>query len=138
MLVKQTPDDITGQEIERLLGELSVLSGQEAAARPVLELLIGAILTRTSVEPEGEDLNLCVTGLLPATTAPVPPGAVVAAALDAHERAECELLWHADLGRHILVRKIALRLFTDARSVMDAILDTADLAQRCLDRIDAA
>lgn len=136
MLNNETPEDITGQEIKRLLRDLAGLTGEEAALRPVLELLIGAILTRTSVEPEGEDLYLCVTGLLPPGL-PQSAAAAALAMLDEEELAHCELLWHADLGRHILVRKIALRHFSDERSVMDAVLDTADLARRCLDALDA-
>lgn len=132
------PDEITGQEIKQLLCDLMALSGQEGAARPALELQLGDILTRTSVEPEGEDLYLCVTGLLPPGAPQAFPVALLRAALDEEERAGCELLWHADHGRCILVRKIALRTFTDERSVMDAILDTADLAQRCFVEAGAA
>ena len=126
-----TPDDITGQEIKQLLCELMALAGQEASARPALELLIGDILTQTSVEPEGKDLYLCVTGLLPPCGTHGAPAAVLAATLDEAERAGFELLWHADRGRYIVVRRIPLCRFTDERSVMDEILDTADLAQRC-------
>lgn len=136
MLQDDTPEDITGQEIKRLLGDLAGMSGQAPAPRPALELLIGDILTRTSVEPEGADLYLCVTGLLPPGLAQAPVS-VILATLDEAEQPECELLWHADLGRHILVRRIALRHFTDERSVMDAILDTADMARRCLDAFEA-
>lgn len=126
-----TPDDITGQEIKQLLFDLMALSGQEAAARPALELLIGDILTRTSVEPEGQDLYLCVTGLLPPCRTHTAPAAVLASALDEAERVGVDLLWHADRGRYIVVRRIALRRLADERAVMDGILDTADMAQRC-------
>lgn len=125
------PDDITGQEIKHLLLDLMNLSGQEVAARPALELLIGDILTRTSVEPAGLDLYLCVTGLLPPGEPGLPPSAVLPATLADNERADFELLWHADHGRYIVVRKIPLRSLTDERSVMDEILNTADLALRC-------
>lgn len=135
ILEDYAPDDITGQEIKQLLLDLMNLSGQEAAARPALELLIGDILTRTSVEPAGLDLYLCVTGLLPASGAGLPPSAVLPSALADGERAGFELLWHADFGRYIVVRKIALRALTDERSVLDEILNTADLAQRCLQEI---
>lgn len=135
-------DELTGQEIKRFLGELTTLSGQAPAPRPVLELLLGDIFTSTSIEPEGQDLYLCVTGLLPPGVAPpcttYALAALLAAALDEAERAGCELLWHADQGRCILVRKISLHTLADERSVMDAILDTADLAQRCLVEAGAA
>lgn len=136
MLEDDMPDDITGQEIKQLLCDLMTLSGQEAAARPALELLIGDILTRTSVEPAGQDLYLCVTGLLPPCQVQTSPSAILASTLDQGERSGFELLWHADHGRYIVVRKIALRQLTDERSVMDEILNTADLAQRCALEID--
>ncbi len=95
-----------------------------------MELLIGDILTRTSVEPAGLDLYLCVTGLLPPCECTLPPSA-----LAGRERAGYELLWHADQGRYIVVRRIPLRMLSGERGVMDEILNTADLAQGCLREI---
>lgn len=40
-----------------------------------------------------------------------------------------DCMWHADEGCHIAVRRIALARLGDERSVMDAILETADMAQ---------
>lgn len=134
-LEQDRPDDLTGAQVKQLLAELTTLTGDTVHARPVLELLIGEILTRTSVEPAGQDLYLSVTGLLPPCDALLPPHAVMPAELDEQERRGFELLWHADEGRYIVVRKIALRNLSDERSVMDEILNTADLAQRCQARI---
>jgi len=124
------PDDMTGQGVKDLLADLANLSGQEAAERPALELLIGDILTRTSVEPAGLDLYLCVTGLLPPCEISLPPSALARSERDGYE-----LLWHADYGRYIVVRKIPLRTLEGERGVMDEILNTADLAQGCLREI---
>jgi hypothetical protein len=135
MLEHEMPEDITGQEIKQLLCDLMEMSGQQAGARPALELLIGDILTRTSVEPEGQDLYLCVTGLLPPGKGQPSPAALMTSTLGQNEG--FELLWHADHGRYIVMRKIALTRLSDERSVMDEILDTADLAQRCADKIGA-
>lgn len=137
MLEDEMPNDITGLGIRQLLSELMTLAGQEAAPRPVLELLLGDIVTHTSVEPEGQDLYLCVTGLLPPCRQHSSPAAILASTRAQGERDGFELLWHADHGCYIVVRKIALRHFTDERSVMDEILNTADLAQRCAMEIDA-
>jgi len=133
----ETDVELGGQGIRRLLYDLMALSGQQAGPGAALELLVGEILTRTSVEPEGEDLHLCVTGLLPACAPGASPAAALAAVLDEDGAAGLELLWHADLGRYIAVRRIALRHLSDERSVMDQILDTADLAQRCADQLGA-
>lgn len=129
-LEEDRPDDMTGQGVKDLLADLANLSGQAAAERPALELLIGDILTCTSVEPAGLDLYLCVTGLLPPCECTLPPSA-----LAGRERAGYELLWHADQGRYIVVRRIPLRMLSGERGVMDEILNTADLAQGCLREI---
>ncbi|MCA1325674.1 hypothetical protein [Herbaspirillum sp. alder98] len=128
-------DDISGQEVKQLLLDLMRYSGQQAAARPALELQIGDILTRTSVEPAGIDLYLSVTGLLPPCDAPMTASMAPLAALSDERPDSCDFLWHADEGRYVLVRKIALRSLTDERGVMDEILNTADLATRCFDEI---
>jgi len=136
-LQEDRPDDITSQEVKTLLLHLMHLSGQPATARPALELFIGDILTCTSVEPEGQDLYLCVTALLPSCGAGLPEAPILSMLGDDGDRAGFELLWHADRGCYIVVRKIALRKLTDERSVMDEILNTADLAQRCQRKITA-
>ncbi|WP_296555943.1 hypothetical protein [Pigmentiphaga sp.] len=127
ILEEDRPDTIGGYEVKSLLADLARLSGQQVQARPVLELLIGDILTRASVEPAGLDLYLCVTGLLPPCD-----GGLPLSALADRQQAGFELLWHADHGRYVVVRKIPLRSLTDERSVMDELLNTAELAQGCL------
>lgn len=134
-LDENLPDDITGQEVKGLLQDLMELAGQPAASRPALELEIRDILTCTSVEPEGEDLYLCVTGLLPACRTDLPTAALLGLLGDGVHRAGFELLWDADRGRYIVVRKLPLRELSDERSVMDEILNTADIAQRCLQEL---
>lgn len=121
---QQSPTELTGPQAESLLRELVALAGQEPALDmpPVLELLIGDILTRTSVEATGREPYLCVTGLLP-PCAVAGPGRLDAGA--GHE-----LLWDAERGRHVVVRRIALRGLAGERGVMDQILETADLARR--------
>jgi len=57
----------------------------------------------------------------------------------APERLESvDVLWHADEGRYIVVRRISVRDFCDDRSVMDAILDTADIAANYYAALQAA
>jgi len=127
ILEEDRPDHIGGYEVKNLLADLARLSGEPVGARPVLELLIGDILTRASVEPAGLDLYLCVTGMLPPCDCGLP-----LSALAGRRHADFELLWHADHGRYVVVRKIPLHSLTDERSVMDELLNTAGLAQDCL------
>lgn len=134
-ILQEQQDDISGQEVRQLLLDLMQYCGQERAARPVLELEIGEILTRTSVEPAGIDLYLSVTATLPPCDAPVIASMSAPAALSQTAPGTCDFLWHADEGRYVLVRKIALHTLTDERAVMDEILVTADLAAQCLDEI---
>ncbi|MBP0597326.1 hypothetical protein J8I26_04370 [Herbaspirillum sp. LeCh32-8] len=136
----QHHDDISGQEVKQLLLDLMRHCGQETATRPALELQLGEIVTRTSVEPAGADLYLCVTATLPPADAPAAAAALLSlpAALDKVAAGSCDFLWHADEGRYVLVRKVPLRLLTDERSVMDEILVTADLATECAREIIGA
>jgi len=134
-ILEEQQDDISGQEIKQLLLDLMQYAGQERVARPALELEIGDIVTRTSVEPAGIDLYLCVTATLPPCDAPVTASLAPPAALADTLPGSCDFLWHADEGRYVLVRKISLRALTDERGVMDEILVTADLAAQCFDEI---
>jgi hypothetical protein len=125
-------DPMTGDEVRQLLGELIALADQDGAQRPALELLVGDVLTHTSVEARGRQRYLCVTALLPPGVPQTPGAALPEPASDTEARGDVELMWHADLGRHIVVHNIPLDRLADQRGVMDAILDTADLAQRWL------
>jgi len=135
--VDQQHDDISGQEVKQLLLDLMQYCDQQTAARPALELQIGEIFTRTSVEPAGVDLYLCVTATLPPVGAPATALLTPPAALEAAPINSLDFLWHADEGRYVLVRKVPLRMLTDERSVMDEILATADLAASCAQEIAA-
>lgn len=129
-------DEMSAQEVKHLLLDLISLSGQNAGAYPALELQIGEIVTRTSVEPAGLDLYLAVTGLLPPCAgAPCLPALSEPSTLLGEESLPFDFLWHADHGRYIVVRKIPLHTLSDERAVMDEILDTADIASRCFDAV---
>lgn len=108
-----------------LLKELIELTGQPAGEAPVLELQFGDILTRTVVqEQEGQ---LLIVALLPKSgdsTYLAPPGA----ATTMLSKQQIHYLWDGDEGRHIGVRSVPVKALHDDRSVMDAILDTADQA----------
>jgi hypothetical protein len=106
-----------------LLAELCALCGQQAASPPVLELQIGVIVTRTAVDAAGEGC-LTITARLPASDQEgyAPQGE--------HTRfGDLDCMWHGDEGCHMAVRRVALVRLGDERSVMDAILETADMAQ---------
>lgn len=106
-----------------LLAELCALCGQEAASPPVLELQFGVIVTRTAVDAAGEAC-LTITARLPA------PDHDGYAPQGANTRfGDLDCMWHGDEGCHMAVRRVALARLGDERSVMDAILETADMAQ---------
>lgn len=107
-----------------LLAELCALSGQDAAARPVLELQFGAVVTRTAVEDSPGGARLTISARLPAQR-----GQDYAWRGEGAQFGELDCMWHADEGCHIAVRRIALARLGDERSLMDAILETADMAR---------
>ena len=88
---------------------------------PVLTLQFGEILTATSLMVSGDLPCLSITALLPRYELPGHFSAVVPEA--------SELLWDADEGRYVLVRKIPIALLPDERSVLDAILEASDSAK---------
>lgn len=100
------------------------MSGQDAAAQPNLELQFGAIVTRTAVEESPAGGQLTISARLPALSGPD-----YAWRGEGAQFGELDCLWHADAGCHIAVRRIALARLGDERSLMDAILETADMAQ---------
>ena len=113
-------------QVIRFLRDLIELSGQEAQEVPVLELQLGEILTRTTVQTVDGNY-LLITAYMPKCRR---SHYVSRTNMDASSQAErdMEYLWHADEGRHIGVRKIPLTRLPDERSLMDAILTTADQA----------
>lgn len=110
----------------RLLLDLAALAGQQSAGTPVLELMVGEIITFTSVS--SETACLLVTARLPVAgkSGYLPAGAKLQEQL-ARNGIECR--WHADEGCHVAVRSVPLAALPDERSLMDAILETADAAR---------
>lgn len=109
----------------RLLAQLAELSGQGCAGTPVLELLIGDIVTFTSVASEAR--CLIVTARLPACahSGYMPASAALQERL---RTSHIECRWHADDGCYVALRSVPLAALPDERSLMDAILETADAA----------
>jgi len=116
--------DGSSRAARRLLAELCALSGQDAAPQPILELQFGAVVTRTAVEESPSGARLTISARLPAQC-----GQDYAWRGEGVQFGELDCLWHADEGCHIAVRKIALAGLGSERSLMDAILETADMAQ---------
>ncbi|WP_051293506.1 hypothetical protein [Pseudoduganella violaceinigra] len=119
--------DGSSHAAKALLAELCALSGQVAASPPVLELQFGAVLTHTAVEDGPGGPCLSISARLPAQrgegyAAPAWQGEGI-------RFGGLDCMWHADEGCHIAVRRIALARLGDERSLMDAILETADMAQ---------
>ena len=123
--------DGSAADAMRCLRELAALAGQEGDV-PVLELQLGGILTRTAVHAGGGGWLVITAqatgdGPAPAPDAPA-PDAPPTDAMETGERGELEMLWDADQGGLMAVRRVALRDLPDEHSLMDAILVTADLA----------
>ncbi|WP_252716965.1 hypothetical protein [Herbaspirillum sp. B65] len=122
---RETPTE----RVSRLLRELIGLTGQPDATVATLELQLGEIFTRTLIDPETPDRHLAITALLPRCEQPhylprmfSPPGAPPLPP-------QTDFLWHADQGCYIVVQRIAVAELPDERSIMDAILVTADIAR---------
>lgn len=116
--------DGSSQAANALLAELCALCGQDAASPPVLELQFGVIMTRTAVDAAAAGDWLTISARLPALGQDgyTPQG-------DKSRFDDLDCMWHADEGCHIAVRRVALARLGNERSVMDAILETADMAQ---------
>lgn len=113
-------------QVTRVLRELIELTGEPAQDVPVLELQLGDILTRTTVQA-ADGNYLLITALLPKRRGTA--YAAQASEAVAEQAAQgIEYLWHADEGRHIGVRRVPLAQLADERSLMDAILATSDQA----------
>ncbi|EJL88994.1 hypothetical protein PMI16_02142 [Herbaspirillum sp. CF444] len=144
-LILQSEDhnqpDMSVTAVNRLLQDLIALAGQQVDGPPALELQLGEVFTRSAVERGGVDHYLSVTALLPKCEQPhylpLLHAPLDAAGADAGQAAAVDFLWHADEGRYIVVRKIPIRLLSDERSVMDAILATADIAGQYLEAVRA-
>jgi hypothetical protein len=131
--MEQTDDRDEGAALDgtpaaaaRLLAELAELAGQQHAGTPVLELMVGEIVTFASVAHD--TASLTVTARLPpcGQSGYLPAGVALQNRLG-RDGIECR--WHADEGCYVAVRSVALATLRDERSLMDAILDTADAAR---------
>jgi hypothetical protein len=120
-----TLDGSIGQ-LTRFLRELIEMTGQEAGAVPVLELQFGEILTTTTIQTDDGNC-LLITALLPKCR-PSPYLSQAAASHFLQNADDIHYLWHADEGRYIGLRRIQISGLNDERSVMDAIMATADQA----------
>lgn len=114
------PDCIDGSaaRLRSFLAEMAVLAGGAGAS---LELVVAGLLTVSTPGPCG---GLAVLVQLPrsGTRRPrsAPPG--------------CTLFWHAELGCDLLLRRVPLAALRSEPDVLDAIMDSADLARSLLDR----
>lgn len=114
------------QELVEMMG----LSGSPSSV-PVLELHLGDVSTMTSVSTAGNGPCLSVTALLPRIKqSEFHPLSSVPVTMTAAVASEYEFLWHADEGRYVVIRRIAIYDLIDERHVMDAILETADEAAK--------
>lgn len=96
-------------------------------AEPVLELLLGDILTVSSVTDQAQG-GLAVFACLPRGGAG--EGTIDAALVAGAAAAGCECLWHAERGCVVLARTVPLTALHDEPGVLDAIMATADMAGR--------
>lgn len=118
------PDCIDGSAA-RLRGFLAEMAGLAGGAGASLELVVAGLLTVSTPAPCG---GLAVLVQLPrsGTRRPrlrlctAPPG--------------CTLAWHAELGCDLLLRRVPLAALRSEPDVLDAIMDSADLARALLDR----
>jgi len=119
--------------LSQFLSELVDMAGQSDAAHsaPVLELQFGNILTTTSLSTPHDNACLSITAFLPRQESTNPQLLSFHQTQDSSKNnmlGDWECLWHADEGRHVIVRKIPIAVLVDERSVMDAIADTSDQA----------
>ena len=138
-ILQRDPADTSGvldgstEDLNRFLQDLVEMTGQSEEMHdvPVLELQFGDIATVTSVSTVGIYPCLSVTALLPRQKQSEyrPLSSAPISMPDALLR-QYEFLWHADDGRYVVVRRVAIEDLTDERSVMDAILDTSDQAAK--------
>jgi hypothetical protein len=121
--------DGSAASMHRLLGELVSLAGQadESHTAPVLELQFGDLITRTSIRQRDDvDYVVVVVELPKLDNAALMTGASSASGIFQADEGDAEMLWHAEKGRHVVVRHIPVAVFPDEASVFDAIMDSAD------------
>ena len=130
------PDDdgVLDGSIESLYGFLAEMSelvgaGCGTGEDPVLVLQLGVIQIVTSVWTGSEMPGLSITALLPRR--------VVRGPASATAPADCEVLWDADEGRYVQIRRILAASLPTEASVFDAILEMADQAAAWLASLDA-
>lgn len=128
--LQQAPSNADGTldgsvaQVTRFLRELIGMTGQEIEAVPVLELQLGEILTRTTIQTADRSY-LLITAIMPkCRRSHYLLQASAETSLEDEE--DIHYLWHADEGRHIGVRRIPIAKLPDERSVMGAILTMAD------------
>lgn len=118
--------------MQSLLRELVELAGQTDSARdiPVLELQLGEVTTITALATGQSPPCLSITALLPRAGRSDYSHLSASGAFHVQGAAgaDSEFLWHADDGRVVVVRRVPIAALPDARSALDAILDTADQA----------
>jgi len=118
-------DGVLDGSVESLRGFLAEMAdlvgaGCDTGEGPVLALQFGVIQTVTSVWTGGDTPGLSITALLPRR---MQRGMALAAA-----PAGCEVLWDADEGRYVQIRRIPAASLPTEASVLDAILEMADQA----------
>lgn len=119
------------EKMHQFLEEMVELTGQidNTRSTPVLELQFGDIQTITSMSENGKTPCLSITALLPRSneTPKVMQGTNQCSAPEILAKNR-DMLWDADEGRYVMVRKIPIADLPDGRSVLDTILDTFDQA----------
>ena len=110
------PDCIDGTQegLRRFLAEMAQLSG---AGGEVLTLQLEDIVASAMLAAEG---GLTIAAQMPRSVSP---------GMRKMAPAGCELAWHAELGCEVLVRHLPLAALRSEPDVLDAIMDTADLAR---------
>jgi hypothetical protein len=94
---------------------------------PVLELRFGEILTMTSLLTIDGRGYLSITAFIPRPTGDVLQS-TAHLAKSATIEGDTTILWHANDGCYVIVRKLPISVFWDERSVLDAIADASDEA----------
>jgi hypothetical protein len=117
------------ERVNRLLRELIALTGQPAGAVAALELQLGDVFTRTLIDPRQPDHPLAITALLPRCEQPYYLSQGFSPQNAPTLPPQTDFLWHADQGCYVVVHRVAVSALADERSIMDAILLTADIAR---------